>query len=138
MTDPATHTCALHPDRDADGHCPRCGSFGCTECLAIVPASGQRLCPECRRRREAHLRDKKLGADRRNTIAWWALGFGITGLLPFFWVGWVGAVVCAIVALRRAPHLDGDGQTFALVSLGLATLGLISTITTVALLASSS
>lgn len=127
--------CARHPDRATTAHCPRCGDFGCEACLQVVPESGTRLCPECRKRREAHLRDHDLGADRKNRIAWWALGFGLVGLVPFLWVGWVGALVCGIVALRRAPNLDGDGRGLAWAGLVLSGLGVLSTALFVALLA---
>lgn len=63
-------TCATHPTARAAGACARCGTFGCTACLATVP-DGTQWCAACRARMPQQL----LPWDQRRELgvlrAWW-------------------------------------------------------------------
>ncbi len=87
--------CAVHPDRASIGTCPRCGRFGCAQCLARPP------CPECR----AILHQKVQPPPR-----WLVRVLG--GLLTGYAVGigglsWIQAAIDFADIARRKAIFDG-------------------------------
>jgi hypothetical protein len=57
--------CAIHPDRQAETTCSRCGTFACQECLSPSPA-GKLLCAACMAREST----SQLPWDYREELGW--------------------------------------------------------------------
>jgi len=57
--------CAIHPERQAETTCSRCGTFSCQECLSPSP-SGKLLCAACVAREST----SQLPWDYRQELGW--------------------------------------------------------------------
>ncbi len=121
-------SCALH-SAPAVATCTYCGDFLCLACAVRPDDLNLPYCVECLKRREAHLSAEKLG-DRSTRMHQAALGFGLLGLVPCFWFGWIGAFAAGIVTLRRDP--SEEEARLAWIGMGLGCLGAVATFAVVA------